>query len=918
MNYPPLLSDEHTDDSRYLSKDEEHVHHGDSIEITFRHTETGTTCSIPVTIISSLSHWQASSDWKKDDANYTTLDNKVAIWTERSNIQYVGTGESAVFSNLIPGRGYEFKYGYLLDDGRYITGSFFVKTVQVKLQLTLIGTLEVFATMSCNYEYDLEYWSDQNPEHQIVENTTGADITQAIQSLHYMTIYAQVKDMPDTRTEIPKIFIPYKYDGMLVNLSGTTAILQPNLIGMVDNVGYTISIDGRSFYRKYGTPVTVNELEPGTIYPISITITYEDPYDSALNHSETLSEYIRTYGVKLVATKTTNTARVNVAQTIGAYGPDQNNLIVLDKKQYKVSMICIIDDEEETDVFIGKVDEYPFSNLLYDTSYRFNIELLECNDFSNNPDATASIEFRTLKAVETGMFTASVSGQSVTITPIIRDWNESSSLTITTTITKDGEQDPVQTLTQTINNGNIAEINITNLEYGCGYGISFYGTDNFGNNIPIEPLHIKTYGLVVSVSVDDIHSTYMSYSTEYVDGQDADGHSQYDRSNEIYGYLTLHDESLPIMYLSTASGMTQKVLIPNTEYDLHMFIRSISDLHVISTFRTKTPAHAVRYDETHTGTTITLNTVYESDDIKNYILTTECELTDLDGDFHSQYEFTDNITITGLIQGHKYKLSFHATDTDGNGSNNYIILDDISKEILLFDLWFEDIQTTSRCVKFRVVTNQTLPVGKKLFVTVDQNERLTDMLLDGPGIAEVHDLVQSAKVDLRAHITNMANEHAENDALVEDTTKTKQLTVEIVDILKTRPDKITVEWVGLCNGEKTIVDPICNEPYDVDIDNCYTYDPETKTKSYQASIGNRPNTVVFINAAAYFRCGMSVTITDGYNKATCPITYSMTEDPTVMISLDNVWHKAVVYISKNNEFHKAIPYISKNNSWQMT
>ena len=935
--HPPVSCDL-PDDWICLDKGFDFTHTG-AIDIRFQHSETGTTSTITINIIQhNLDRtFQASTDWK-EDLPAEGLNNKIAIWTDRHNVQYIADSESAIFEVMEPGRVYRISYGYILDDGTYVSGSFYIRTLKVELHLDLIGSLEVSAHATCNFPYELEWWSDQNPSIECsAEEVKRVDFKQKINHLHYMTIYAQIKDMPDTKTELPKIFIPFKYEGLRVEISGTSALINPHMSGVVENVSYSMNVDGMDeiFYRKYDEPVKLKGLENATVYKLKFKIHYEDKGDSSLSYVDEITEYIRTYGATESHVITTNSIQITLSQTVGAYGPDADNMILLPKLAYWKSFYCAEDGSDHR-TNSSSDDMITYANLIPDKEYDFLAELTSCTDFDIRPDVRFSIRFKTLKAVEPDVFTARVTSHQVTITPKILAWNESSSLSITTKAICDDQACETKIGSISINNrSNASNLTINDLESGKGYTIEFEAIDNLGNQRAIAPIHIVTYGVKASVPSQTLHSTSMSYTTEYIDGEDYISHSQDpSRADAIYAFITELNSDTAVLYMEGISSTSQSVLIPNHDYELHVGIKNISDSMTVVPFRTKLPAQNVRYEETHTGTTITLKAKYDAVDIENYKLYTVIAVTDLDSNQRWEYNMEDEFVITGLVAGHRYNLKFSAMDSDGNTSSSAISLATAELIVTTFKLEISNLEVSTRCLKFDVSSNQLLYAGHKIYVGVSQDVKHDDhnpmamigdfdqgRYINNDHGTEVFDVVHSSATEITCYIDGLQDENGEDDTVIEVHTKTKRLDAEVDNMIRQEPSTIIAHWVAKSNGSIIDRDPICGERIVADLEHCSVYDPAPDAHEHYniASQDSENNPITFNGVQALERCGVKIMISDGFNSVYSPITYTTDASlGAIRVSVDNQWKQALPFISKDNQWHKAITFVLKDNVWKTT
>lgn len=925
-----------------LEQNKPYEYSDNNLEITFEYHETGTTLTIipHITKKSEDLKFRASRDYRTYAEVPESQESKLSFWRRAHDFEDIGSDEKYSIKDLEPGREYIIHFCYMTSDDILVNAAFRITTVGITATLTNINGTTVYADLSCNYDYDLEYWSDQNPiiitEH--CDPGSTIHITQSIQSLHYMTIFAQVKGMPDTKTEIPKIYIPVKYEGISVQVSGTTATMSPIMSGNVDHILYSITINNKTYSSKYGEPVKVSGLTQGTIYHAEVYIEYEDETRPETDFSASDKFCIRTYGIQITNCKTsTNVISGSVLQTVGAFGSDPLNLIEFEKLPY---LVYTINSNGEQFIASGFDNDYiEATGRTPNEKYTLVVQLKECKDYDGQLDTFASTMVQMLKCVELDDFTIEVAATSLIITPRIKAWNESSSIKIYAAASninngiKVYTADPVEVNKE---NESSVTIPIYNLVSGDDYRLAFGIVDDLDNEIECsaDGLQVRTYGVRLTVENENIHTTFAMYEIEYIDGLNAENHPQDSSKKDLVRSCIKDaktDELISDDPIQAANGIHMfNLLTPNHVYKIYAWIEGMDGSEAEFFFITKKAASGIWFEESHTGDSITV-TMNSNDDymsrIADYIVRFNAKALDLETGEEFLIEDMDDMGLfEGLIPGHWYRITFEVFDNEGNSSKDGVIdLDTPLLEVLTYKLTFSRVKTSTKGILFVSHCNQDLPEDGAIEATIwreknEEDEAETELyntkILGNDRLVVIgpfkHDSLIKARMWL---VNNLGSSISGTSEIIR--ARTKKLQVAITEIDRSNSDRIIVSWQAKANSVVVEADPFSGENIKSVLESCYCYNLRTEETLSEVSADSENGPITYYTGATR-RSGVVVAITDNYNLILSPLTYEILEDGTVLIAIGDSFKRAIPFIANGGTFIKVKPYIANDGSWIAT
>ena len=964
---------------KILQFDEYIFEKNNEIALRMRYFCTGTT------IVLGLSQYEASqkifyasSDFRLED-NSNKYRNKVAIWFDESNIQYVdpSINEKVRFENFEPGKVYQMFIGYINENNEYIRDSVYVETWGIKISLVKNGSMYVTCNLTSNYFGEFEFWSDQDSNKRSLSTLDYNESINFKERLHereYITIYAQVKDMPDTLCEIPKIYIPFLFKGFRSEVSGSTAKILP-LIECTSTIGlkWIIGYNNKIYSGNINDYAKIDNLNMGQWHELTCNIIYTNTEDSGLDYNDAIDFKIKTYGINIVSIKEINInyASIELEQTKAELIiEDNDNLDLLvdtnfSDKEYGALVYKLINEESneyDTSVSLGEYETSDnnlyISNLEPVTSYRlyaYLINVRSCID--NKNDAITYVDFTTQDVVHCDLPEITVTGSTCKVLPVIKEWNYSLKLIYSFNIRNaNGIGYQSERIVINSTDDNIESTLVTNLHPGQSYYVQFEAKDNYGNIIVMPNVSIKTYGINASVPTNSIHSTFVdNFVFTYVNGMKnfrdmqlpikKDSCRYYLTSAEDIMEYIIYPKKIPFTNDSDSCYQefdnTEYKLKPNTEYILWTYIDSIKDyngeLDTLNKFifRTAQCAKNIRHAESFTGTTISVYIDWdEPSQLKerNYITNIYAEIYDSNNLFIDRKVIhePDEIKFINLDNGKKYTIVIYGNDSEGNSTSDYMTFKDNNPsefEVITYQLKFTQLETSTRALRFKVDLNYPLPENNKIeYALFQDNEEIISWdehkTVDIDQLRQYPNLKQDSSIELCVRLNNIFDENGDLDVITyTNNLRTKIFSIEILDS-ETDINSALLTWQAYSNDYPISRDFITNFKIRPIIEECRAWkDAEViHVEYYPAEYTKDENKLLFDNLHHDAGYKFVIAITDGYNTITSKPFTKKTTSSVIRIydSLNNKWIKAVPFIYHNNRFIKSECYLYTKNHWRLT
>jgi len=685
-----------------------------------------------------------------------------------------------------------------------------------------------------------------------------------------------------------------------------------------------------------------------------------------------------TYGVTVLEASKTRTTFTGIAyQTIGAHGETNHAMTECGKKKYagfcrrrdgssvastNVGYVSFNNGTTtvSTDVigqsagsanFTGS--EVTITGLLPSTGYRLYVYLKGCKDFEGQYDAVGYIDFTTEAVAIPGLFQARVTGTSISVTPNIIRWNNSSDLSCmmyfntVAGVDENGKAIPgsmVEMGYVTISPTNLMRGICYGLDTGTKYLVTFYCTDDEDNEIEIEPIEVVTYGLTIETGVP--HTRYCSdCKITYVEGERMSNTPQdTTRGAAVRWFILDFDENMLISptyancrrsnpyYFET----TPHVLTPGETYVLWAYIEGVlyegePDTLVSVIFTCTEPAYWLSGTTSATGTTISFTPTWIDSTSQDNIVTVIAGIYQY-GVFLEQKQTTYKdvpIKFTGLNRGQEYTIVYTAIDNEGNSTNDYIAYQPgINGTIdeLTYKLLFNDFTTTTRSIFFVVSSNRPdLPEGTQVqyYISQGNEERINfggGLAVDPGSPIQYYHLRHNSAVTVGARFSTLFDENNDYDTTEFTQTYTTELTLEF-DGYDSSPHAIASRWRAYSDNSFIIVDKICGQPL------YFVYNKISIVPVVRGEVGDSYGNYTMQHNFIWVACltrwfdklspgrayRISMTISDGVNEATATGIAS-TLVPTLRIysERDHKWHKALPYIVHNSYWYAAPAYIYFN------
>ena len=686
-----------------------------------------------------------------------------------------------------------------------------------------------------------------------------------------------------------------------------------------------------------------------------------------------------TYGVTVLESKKTRTTFTGIAyQTIGAHGETNHAMKECGKKGY-AGFCRRRDGTHVSSENIGAVSfnngattvstdtigssagstnfngsEVKVTGLQPSTGYRLYVYLTNCKDFEGKYDAVGYIDFTTEAVAIPGLFQARVTGTSITVTPNIIRWNNTSSLVINTSFsTVAGVDESGRAIRGTlIDNGpslvtpiNLMQTICYELDTGTKYLVEFSCEDDEGNEIEIEPIEVVTYGIIIDMEEAIEHTrTCEKCTIKYIEGERMSNTPQdTTRGAAVCWFITDATDSNNIVidpsyincrrsnpyYLTTSPP----VLKPGNSYTLSVYIEGVlfdglPDTLTSVQFQCVDTAYYLSGETKATGTTISFTPTWIDSLSPGNIVTVIAGIYK-EGIFIEQKQSTYKdipILFTGLERGQYYTIVYTAKDNEGNTSADYITYNPMYTGVideLTYKLLFAIFETSTRSLFAKVESNRPdLPEETMVDYYIAQGNEILmnfgDRKVNPNSNIFYYHLTHNTPVEFGARYTTLKDQNDDFDTTEFATTTTKLLTLEYQGY-EASPHALATEWYAQADGKSFIVDQYSNYPVKFEYDKISIV--PVKRGEIGSNYGNYvihrgfpekdPDVKVYIplykryfdNLTAGRTYRITMWITDGVNEAYAE-GIATTLVPTIRI-----------YSTKDNKWHKAMPYIVHNSYW---
>ena len=686
-----------------------------------------------------------------------------------------------------------------------------------------------------------------------------------------------------------------------------------------------------------------------------------------------------TYGVTVLESEKTRTTFTGIAyQTIGAHGETNHAMTECGKKGY-AGFCRRRDGTHVSSENIGAVSfnngpttvstdtvgssagstnfngsEVKVTGLQPSTGYRLYVYLTNCKDFEGKYDAVGYIDFTTEAVAIPGLFQARVTGTSITVTPNIIRWNNTSSLDINTSFsTVAGVDESGRAIRGTlIDNGaslvtpsNLMQTICYELETGTKYLVEFSCEDDEGNEIEIEPIEVVTYGIVIDMDDAIEHTrTCEKCMIKYIEGERMSNTPQdTTRGAAVCWFITEATDSNNIVidpsyincrrsnpyYLTTSPP----VLKPGNSYTLSVYIEGVlfdglPDTLTSVQFQCVDTAYYLSGETKATGTTILFTPTWIDSPSPGNVVTIIAGLYK-EGVFIEQKQsiYKDiPILFTGLERGQYYTIVYTAKDNEGNTSADYITYNPMYTGVideLTYKLLFSVFETTTRSLFAIVESNRPdLPDYTMVDYYIAQGGNILmnfgDRRANPNSAIFYYHLIHNAPVEFGARFTTLKDQNDDYDTTEYASTTTKKLTLEYQGY-EASPHALATEWYAQADGKTFITDQFSDYPIRFEYDKIeivpvkrgevgddygnYTIHRgfPTTTPTIKTYIPLYKRYFDKLTAGRSYR--ITMWITDGVNEASAE-GIATTLVPTVRI-----------YSTKDNKWHKAMPYIVHNSYW---
>ena len=696
-----------------------------------------------------------------------------------------------------------------------------------------------------------------------------------------------------------------------------------------------------------------------------------------------------TYGVTVLEAEKTRTTFTGIAyQTIGAHGETNHAMTECGKKGYagfcrrrdgthvsSTNIGAVTFNSGSTTVSTETIgssagsasfngSEVKVTGLQPSTGYRLYVYLTNCKDFEGKYDAVGYIDFTTEAVAITGLFQARVTGTSITVTPNIIRWNNTSSLEITTSFsTVAGVNEigraikgyEISSGTSTVTPSSLMQTICYELENGTKYLVEFTCEDDEGNEIEIEPIEVVTYGINIDMDQAIEHTrTCENCVINYIEGERMSNTPQdTTRGAAVCWFITDANNSDNMVinptyincrrsnpYYLTASP---PILKPGNIYTLSAYIEGVlfdgkPDTLTSVQFQCADTAYYLSGETSATGTTITFKPTWVDSTSPGNVVTVIAGIYK-EGIFIEQKQsiYKDApILFTGLERGQTYTIIYTAKDNEGNTSAEYITYNPMytgAIDELTYKLLFSVFETTTRSLFAIVESNRPdLPSGTMVDYSITQGARVLmdfgDRKVKPNGNIFYYHLLHNTPVELGARFTTLKDQNDDYDTTEYATTTTKLLTLEYQGY-EASPHALATEWYAQTDGKMFVVDQFSNYPikfeYDkieiVPVNRGEIGDSYGNYAIYQGFPNTDPPIKVYIPLyRRYFdkltagrTYKITMWITDGVNEAYAE-GLATTLVPTVRIfsAKDNKWHKAMPYIVHNSYWYAAPAHVYIN------
>ena len=679
-----------------------------------------------------------------------------------------------------------------------------------------------------------------------------------------------------------------------------------------------------------------------------------------------------TYGVTVLQNEVSKNGFVGTAyQIVGAHGQSNHSLIECDPKGYaafcrrrdgssissnNIGSVTFNNTTVESARIVGSSagsvnftgQTVNVTGLQPSTGYRLYVYLLDCYDFAGKYDAVGYIDFTTEPVAIAGIFQARVTGTSITVTPNIIRWNNSSSIEWSMTLTDENGLSADVGVSAIVTPSSSESIYVVNLDMGTKYFIDFHAVDDGDNEIEITPIEVVTYG--IDITIGESHTRYVTDCViTYTEGERlASTPQDSTRGSAVKWFITegLDDSTIVInptyancrrsnpYYFET----TPRVLVPGRRYYIHAYIEGVlldgtPDAYAVDWFILKEPAIELDGSTRASGTTITFTPTWQDSDSTGNTLTIVAGLYQY-GVFITEKQSTYKdvgIVFTGLERGTEYTVAFAAFDNEGNTTADYIqyasgqngLIDELT-----YKLSFNNYILSTRGIKASVMSNRALPVDTGLEYYIAQDGIILSnwdvgMLAPYDQIMFYY-LVHNKNVTIGARFNSsrLVDENNKFDTDEYLYLKTPELTVEM-DGYYASPHALKTIWKAYSNGNLIYIDSVSTYPI------WFVSEKIEIVPVVRGDVGDNyglfsySNKGITLNEGARYFDGLSsgrqykitMHITDGYNEASV-IGYATTLVCTLRIysTRDHKWHKALPYIVHNSYWYPAPAYVYHNKS----
>jgi len=798
-------------------------------------------------------------------------------------------------------------------------------------------------------ECDVEWWSDHITDVRTTHIIDELELTEDLKYPGYCTIYARVAQQSGTEIQIQNIVVPFVYDGFeQKHISATSAQINPIFTGhqfssAINGISWTGYVLDQVVHGTRNETVEYKDLEPGEEYTFRVDYRWDNIREPDLSYTYTDIAKFSTYRVDIDSYELENNEiTAHIKQTVGTFQGQQ-----LEKRAYKA--FCILEsDVDNIDnakrqgyvIIDNENDLITVKYLLPNTSYRLYVYLDKCVNLNNTSDCITYLDYTCLKMVEIERYDISMTAKTITVTPVVKAWNASESLTINYTLLRPGYAVSDGKKQQTISIGGYGDsISFTNLTPGTKYMLVYSGIDNRGSKIDQEVQYVYTYEIRWNIFSDNIHSTYFKESQiVYFPGKINDTEKDPNKANQIKYFITPKGDMDTIILQGNVSASSSaatiydlpKKLKPDTEYTAYMYIdnllyNGVNDSIVSYDFKTLKCANNLEGFLYTTGTTASLRINYEPSSIIGYELYVHIVLYLNNEVIYSVKRTTKNgdvFNFDNLIPGETYDLFILAEDNEDNTSdiNNgsiHIINPYIPCTTYLLDFVIE--ATSTRGVLLNTHPNIPLHDGEVIEYYIEQDGNVISNweMSNGADQRLSYTFLQHDKpLVLGCRVSNMKDFNGEYDTIQMKNSYTKLLNVEILKATKPDVRTIIIQYKTCSNTLEIDRDPISLDPILV-VDAKATCDGVDKE---YPGISSGYKEITFNNLVSGIDYDIIMSITDGVNTVYSEVFNTATNASVVYIySIDGPkYFKAVPYIYHNGRFVQARCLIFHNKRWTET